>query len=1292
MQPTQLQGSDGRPAAVVQPSAVPPRLGGILPAGYGLDAPQMQILRSQILAFKTIKATARKYDDDKRNGVLAKIPTQDDLCPPQLRQAARAGTWSRQPAPPVASQAMLQVSVPPPPHLLRPQDWAPGVLAAISRAWARTAGQQPPLHNQISLAGGIAAAPTPQPPQGVGALSRASPAVQAPTRMVAPTGGPAAAAVSTAPQAPPLLPQDFASMTPHRGPLYTLGAGGPPMPLMCDVGALLGAELQARIRARGAQALAQVESKLLSARSAGRPAPVAVRLQRARWLARQAQLTLRGRIQTVQGDINSMADRQYRRFARDCARERFDMTKAEDKAKSDAVAERARNLKACRGAMGDRTNTSRELRVVRNRGVLRAHERLSRLHSKARGDERAQRMAALKAHDFEAYQELLQRETGGTGATPGERYEAISKFLSETEDYLHRLTARVASVKLAQEASEAAAAAIAAARLQGCTDEEVQAAARAAAADAAQASDLMRRGSNSAAGGDAQERYYSVAHAVEERVTEQPSLLRPPNGAKLREYQMVGLQWMVSLFNNRLNGILADEMGLGKTVQVMALLAHLMQHKGVSGPHLIIVPNAVMVNWKAELQQWLPDMKKVWYVGGREERSQKYQKEVVSIQFNVLVTTYEFVMRDRAKLSKVDWHYIIIDEAQRMKDRQSKLAKDLDRFVAQRRLLLTGTPLQNDLSELWSLLNLLLPEVFDDKDMFGQWFGSSPQGGGAQGAGQGEDWLETEKRVVVIHRLHQILEPFMLRRQVEDVESKLPPKIAHTIKVAMPPFQATIYNWVVRTGTLRSDPEAPVQGSVRRPYITLNNKCMELRKVCNHPSLSYPYAHQFSDGKFLVSQCGKLLVLDRMLVKLHAAGHRVLLFATMTKLLDLLEYYLAWRRVPDGKGGTQPLGHLRIDGSTALEARETAIQTFNAPNSNAFLFLLSIRAAGRGLNLQSSDTVIIYDPDANPKNEEQAIARSHRIGQTREVRVYHFEAVADAPDQPLQGAKQAAGEDTRAQRYADSIESLVRNNIQKAKIDMANEVIDAGRFDMQTTMGERKLALESLLQDEERTKVGLNEVPSLQEMNKMLARTPEELELFEKLDHEIEWPSPAEDVPAWLRYTASEATEALMASAKLKPNEVAQLKAAEAARIAAEGGAPAAALPQTPSVAGPSKTRRKSRPTVSFQMSTASTLGTTDSEADDAGNADADDMEEEFVGANVREESQALVANMEGSLQHGARGHAGEGLRSAPSAHSLGQSQLSGRESSLGPSSSMPDSQGPAKKPKLIVKWKSRKG
>ncbi|KAL6753549.1 P-loop containing nucleoside triphosphate hydrolase protein [Haematococcus lacustris] len=186
----------------------------------------------------------------------------------------------------------------------------------------------------------------------------------------------------------------------------------------------------------------------------------------------------------------------------------------------------------------------------------------------------------------------------------------------------------------------------------------------------------------------------------------------------------------------------------------------------------------------------------------------------------------------------------------------------------------------------------------------------------------------------------------MLRRQVQDVEGKLPPKVAVVVKVPMTPYQSAVYNWVKATSTIRFYPGDPLRAKMKHDFCPLNNKVMELRKVCNHPLLSFPADP--ADGFELMRQCGKLVMLDRMLVKFCHTGHRVLLFCTMTKLLDLLEVYLRSRTLPNG----QYMAFRRIDGSTPLEMRESAIKEFNSPNTDVFIFLLSIRAAGRGLNLQ----------------------------------------------------------------------------------------------------------------------------------------------------------------------------------------------------------------------------------------------------------------------------------------------------------------------------------------------------
>ncbi|XP_013626080.1 PREDICTED: ATP-dependent helicase BRM [Brassica oleracea var. oleracea] len=836
---------------------------------------------------------------------------------------------------------------------------------------------------------------------------------------------------------------------------------------------------------------------------------------------RDLQSRVRDEVDRQQQEIMSMPDRPYRKFVRLCERQRLEMNR-QVLASQKAVREKQlKTIFQWRKKLLEAHWAIRDARTARNRGVAKYHEKMLREFSKRKDDGRNKRMEALKNNDVERYREMLLEQQTNIPGDAAERYAVLSSFLTQTEDYLHKLGGKITATKNQQEVEEAANAAAVAARLQGLSEEEVRAAAACAREEVVIRNRFMEM--NAPKDNSSVNKYYTLAHAVNELVVRQPSMLQ---AGTLRDYQLVGLQWMLSLYNNKLNGILADEMGLGKTVQVMALIAYLMEFKGNYGPHLIIVPNAVLVNWKSELHTWLPSVSCIYYVGTKDQRSKLFAQEVCAMKFNVLVTTYEFIMYDRSKLSKVDWKYIIIDEAQRMKDRESVLARDLDRYRCQRRLLLTGTPLQNDLKELWSLLNLLLPDVFDNRKAFHDWFAQPFQREGPAHNIE-DDWLETEKKVIVIHRLHQILEPFMLRRRVEDVEGSLPPKVSVVLRCRMSAIQSAVYDWIKATGTLRVDPDdeklRTQKSSIYQAkiYRTLNNRCMELRKTCNHPLLNYPYFNDLSKD-FLVRSCGKLWILDRILIKLQRTGHRVLLFSTMTKLLDILEEYLQWRR----------LVYRRIDGTTSLEDRESAIVDFNDPDTDCFIFLLSIRAAGRGLNLQTADTVVIYDPDPNPKNEEQAVARAHRIGQTREVKVIYMEAVVEKfsshqKEDELRSGGSIDVEDDLAgkDRYIGSIEGLIRNNIQQYKIDMADEVINAGRFDQRTTHEERRMTLETLLHDEERYQETVHDVPSLHEVNRMIARSEEEVELFDQMDEEFDWTEEMtshEQVPKWLRASTRE--------------------------------------------------------------------------------------------------------------------------------------------------------------------------
>ncbi|GMH00503.1 hypothetical protein Nepgr_002342 [Nepenthes gracilis] len=849
------------------------------------------------------------------------------------------------------------------------------------------------------------------------------------------------------------------------------------------------------------------------------------------------QARLRDKVDQEQQEIMAMTDREYRKFVKTCERQRLELSRQVQASQKAMREKQLKSIFQWRKKLLETHWAIRDARTTRNRGVAKYHERMLREFSKRKDDDRNKRMEALKNNDVERYREMLLEQQTSMPGDSGERYAVLSSFLTQTEEYLHKLGGKITAAKNQQEVEEAATAAAAAARVQGLSEDEVKAAAACAGEEVMIRNQFSEM--NAPKDGSSASKYYHLAHAVNERVLRQPSMLR---AGTLRDYQLVGLQWMLSLYNNKLNGILADEMGLGKTVQVMALIAYLMEFKGNYGPHLIIVPNAVLVNWKSEFHNWLPNVSCIFYVGGKDQRSKLFSHEVCAMKFNVLVTTYEFIMYDRSKLSKLDWKYIIIDEAQRMKDRESVLARDLDRYRCQRRLLLTGTPLQNDLKELWSLLNLLLPEVFDNRKAFHDWFSQPFQKEGPAHNAE-DDWLETEKKVIIIHRLHQILEPFMLRRRVEDVEGSLPPKVSVVLKCRMSALQGAIYDWVKSTGTIRVDPEEEMLRMQRNPlyqaktYRTLNNRCMELRKICNHPLLSYPYFSDLSKD-FLVRSCGKLWILDRVLLKLHRTGHRVLLFSTMTKLLDIIEEYLQWKR----------LVYRRIDGTTSLEDRESAIVDFNSPESDCFIFLLSIRAAGRGLNLQSADTVVIYDPDPNPKNEEQAVARAHRIGQTREVKVIYMEAVVDKiSSQQKEDEFRSGGtvdlEDDLAgkDRYMGSIDSLIRNNIQQYKIDMADEVINAGRFDQRTTHEERRLTLETLLHDEERYQETVHDVPSLQVVNRMIARSEEEVEMFDQMDEELEWTEEMmryDQVPQWLRATTKEVNATIAALSKKPPKDI----------------------------------------------------------------------------------------------------------------------------------------------------------
>ncbi|CAL8301141.1 unnamed protein product [Lota lota] len=292
----------------------------------------------------------------------------------------------------------------------------------------------------------------------------------------------------------------------------------------------------------------------------------------------------------------------------------------------------------------------------------------------------------------------------------------------------------------------------------------------------------------------------------------------------LREYQHIGLDWLVTMYEKKLNGILADEMGLGKTIQTIALLAHLACEKGNWGPHLIIVPTSVMLNWEMELKRWCPGFKILTYFGSQKERKMKRQGWTKPNAFHVCVTSYKLVLQDHQAFRRKSWRYLILDEAQNIKNFKSQRWQSLLNFNSHRRLLLTGTPLQNSLMELWSLMHFLMPHVFQSHREFKEWF-SNPLTGMIEGSQEYNEGL--------IKRLHKVLRPFLLRRIKVDVEKQMPKKYEHVVRCRLSKRQRFLYDDFMAQAATR---ETLASGH----FMSVINILMQLRKVCNHPNLFDP--------------------------------------------------------------------------------------------------------------------------------------------------------------------------------------------------------------------------------------------------------------------------------------------------------------------------------------------------------------------------------------------------------------------------------------------------------------------
>lgn len=453
-------------------------------------------------------------------------------------------------------------------------------------------------------------------------------------------------------------------------------------------------------------------------------------------------------------------------------------------------------------------------------------------------------------------------------------------------------------------------------------------------------------------------------------------------GGKLMTYQLEGLNWLYYKWFQQKNAILADEMGLGKTIQIIGFLATLVQDHNTF-PFLVVVPNSTCPNWRREIKRWAPSLRVVAFYGSRESRDLAYKHEMFpdnskDLRCHVVVTSYDAAADDSCRkfFRSINWQGLIVDEGQRLKNEKTLLYSALGALKAPFKILMTGTPLQNNQRELFNLLHFL-----DD----------------AHDVDELEKEYEDLDQAKIV-RLHDLIRPYFLRRTKAQVLTFLPPMAQIILPVSMSVLQKKVYRTILAKNPellrLIFNPDQTLGNAERG---SLSNVLMQLRKCLCHPFVYNQGIEERHDDnsvshRSLVDASSKLKLLEVLLPKLQERGHRVLIFSQFLDMLDMVEDFL------DGMA----LHYQRLDGQISSLQKQKRIDEFNDPESPLFAFLLSTRAGGVGINLATADTVIILDPDFNPHQDIQALSRAHRIGQTKKVLCFQLVTRASAEEKIMQ--------------------------------------------------------------------------------------------------------------------------------------------------------------------------------------------------------------------------------------------------------------------------------------------------